>query len=242
MGFKILKVLSFVLIGFFYQGQVSMKELKGEYEKPQKVFIEGQRGWAENGTYLWTAVLTYNVGIGTSTPIYKLDVVGNSRIQGDLYINSWPIRIQSAPSAGQVLKWNAAQNAFIPDADAGGTGNQVVYTSEASTSSNTWVDVPGMSITITTGNQGVFVLAVLRRTKHFSSGSIGYYRLLIDGVQKVYEEVIYGFTNDTKEIVLSWYENLSAGTHTIKVQWCTNVATLYMNEGGKATSNLIVWR
>ncbi|MEO0295565.1 MAG: hypothetical protein ABIM85_06040, partial [candidate division WOR-3 bacterium] len=84
-------------------------------------FLEGTRGWAENGTYLWTAVLTYNVGIGTSTPAYKLDVVGNSRIQGDLYINSWPIRVTSAPSVGYVLKWNGT--AFVPATDENSGGN-----------------------------------------------------------------------------------------------------------------------
>ncbi|MEO0295640.1 MAG: hypothetical protein ABIM85_06420, partial [candidate division WOR-3 bacterium] len=116
MNLKILKVFSFIVMGLIFQAQVSIKKPDEERITPL-AFIEGTRGWAENGTYLWTAVLTYNVGIGTSTPAYKLDVVGASRIQGDLYINSWPISITSAPATGQVLKWNGT--AFVPMDDAG---------------------------------------------------------------------------------------------------------------------------
>ncbi len=93
---------------------------KGKKQGAHILWVEGQRGWAESGTNLWTAVTplpNYNVGIGTSTPAYKLDVVGNSRIQGLLYINSWPISVTTAPTTGYVLKWDGT--AFVPQADAG---------------------------------------------------------------------------------------------------------------------------
>ena len=114
-------------------------------------WIEGTRGWSENGTTLWTGVSplpSYNVGIGTNTPQYKLDVLGHGRFQGDLYINSWPIRVTSQPSEGYVLKWVGSQGAFIPQPDSGGIGGsgtatQVAFWTSATTiggSNNLWWD------------------------------------------------------------------------------------------------------
>ena len=101
----------------------TIKDIKKEKEGIQKQgWVEGQRGWAEDGTNIWTSVAplpSYNVGIGTSTPSYKLDVVGNSRIQGSLYLNSWPISVTAAPAVGDVLKWDGT--AFVPQADQTGT-------------------------------------------------------------------------------------------------------------------------
>lgn len=122
---RIIKMLVVgIIIGGYkslYAPQVLKKEKDGG---GQILWVEGQRGWAEDGTNLWTSVAplpSYNVGIGIATPSYKLDVLGNSRIQGLLYINSWPISITSAPSAGDVLKWDAVAQAFIPQADQTGT-------------------------------------------------------------------------------------------------------------------------
>ncbi|MEM2696059.1 MAG: hypothetical protein QXU09_03895, partial [Thermoproteota archaeon] len=87
-----------------------------------------------------------NIGIGTTSPAYKLDVAGNSRIQGDIYINSWPISVTSAPTVGYVLKWNGT--AFVPQADAtgidgSGTATQVAFWTSSNTiggNNNLWWD------------------------------------------------------------------------------------------------------
>jgi hypothetical protein len=104
-------------------GDLKTDVSEDESEEPMgpRVWTEGTRGWDEDGTndYLWTSDLNYSVGIGTATPSYKLDVTDDSRIQGDLYINSWPIQVTAVPTASDVLKWNGA--AFIPQADVSGT-------------------------------------------------------------------------------------------------------------------------
>ncbi len=121
MGLFNKKLLIIIVIGAIFLAPQALERDKGEREKVMPfVWLEGTRGWAENGTYLWTGVSplpSYNVGIGTSTPSYKLDVVGNTRVQGSLYINSWPISVTSAPTVGYVLKWNGS--AFVPQQDAG---------------------------------------------------------------------------------------------------------------------------
>ena len=100
----------------------------------------------------------YNVGIGTSTPSYKLDVVGNVRFQGSVYINSWPIRVTSQPPEGYVLKWVSQQGAFIPQPDAGHNVYSIRLTQNFVTNAwNQWVDVPGMSITFTPKNNVVYI-------------------------------------------------------------------------------------
>ncbi|MEN3046794.1 MAG: hypothetical protein ABDH49_07450 [Candidatus Hydrothermales bacterium] len=122
MVLNLMRMCVFVLVGLLFQAQVSVSGPGGvdEREGLQKVFAEGERGWDEDGVNLWTAVSPlplYNVGIGTSTPTHKLDIVGNTRVQGLLYINSWPIQVNAEPSVGQVLKWTGS--AFVPQDDAG---------------------------------------------------------------------------------------------------------------------------
>ena len=86
---KIAKVLLIGVIIGVYNFLYAPEEIVKNREENQIQWIEGTRGWSENGTYLWTAVSplpNYNVGIGTNAPSYKLDVLGSGRFQGDIYI------------------------------------------------------------------------------------------------------------------------------------------------------------
>jgi len=117
---KIIKMLLIGAIICAYKVLYAPEEMSHGKEKGEIKWVEPSRGWDENGTNLWTAVSplpNYNVGIGTSTPLYKLDVVGNVRFQGSVYINSWPISVTAAPPVGYVLKWTGS--AFTPQPDAG---------------------------------------------------------------------------------------------------------------------------
>jgi len=152
------------------------EEIVRNREGNQIQWIEGTRGWSENGTYLWTAVSplpNYNVGIGTNAPQYKLDVLGHGRFQGDLYINSWPIRVTSQPPDGYVLKWVQSQGAFIPQPDAEHNVYTVTLTQKLVT--NAWgcyVDIPGMSITFTPRHNVVYIyVSVMAR----NADANGYY-------------------------------------------------------------------
>jgi hypothetical protein len=47
----------------------------------------GEAYWVLSGSNLYTSSTAWNVGIGTTTPAYKLDVNGNTRITGNLNVN-----------------------------------------------------------------------------------------------------------------------------------------------------------
>jgi len=92
-GVSMNRYIKFLIIGCVFATLLfapSSDKVSAENEGG-RVWVEGQRGWQENGTYLWTSVAplpTYNVGIGTSTPSYTLHVAGIS--YGD-YNGSTPI-------------------------------------------------------------------------------------------------------------------------------------------------------
>ena len=142
---------------FLYAPEEVIKNKEGS----QIQWIEGTRGWSENGTYIWTCVPPlpdYNVGIGTNTPQYKLEVIGSGRFDGDVYIRQWPIRVTSQPPDGYVLKWVGSQGAFIPQPDAGVNIYTVRLTQNFVTNAwDQWVDIPGMTITFTPKNNVVYI-------------------------------------------------------------------------------------
>lgn len=149
---KIAKVLLIGAIIGVYKVLYAPEELKKEGKKDGEIeWVEGARGWDEDGTSLWTGISplpNYNVGIGTSTPSQKLHVVGNAKVEGSLYINDWPIRITLTPEPGYVLKWNGSE--FVPKPDEGseavggsGSAAQVAFWTGTNTiggSDNLWWD------------------------------------------------------------------------------------------------------
>lgn len=89
------------------------------------------------------------------------------------------------------------------------------------TNSRTFVDLPGTTITTATGNTRVFISAVIGGVinSEISTGRVDL-QLVVDGVQKDFQtEKIGGTTKEAISVSLMSFETLSAGTHTIKVQY-----------------------
>jgi len=110
--------------------------------------------------------------------------------------------------------------------ELGGSAHQpltVKGTTDVSTTIKypSWADMPQMSITITTGSNPVLIL--------FSAGintdkKRAYFRLLIDG--SVEAGSGFGRKDSTSQthgsVAFNVLKTLSAGEHTIKVQWCVD--------------------
>ena len=106
-------VLSILLVASAFGQTIEPTPVK---EARGRAWVEGTRGWSEDGTNLWTAINTYNVGIGTSTPGYRLDVDGNLRLTGGIHDGT------GFGNPGQVLVTSGAD---IYWADFGGSGDYI---------------------------------------------------------------------------------------------------------------------
>jgi hypothetical protein len=97
--------------------------------------------------------------------------------------------------------------------------------SNISTTSTSFVDLTGATVTFTTA--GGKVLVLFQGTQFVASGSVdetGAYRLLTDGVDSgqlaLVRTVSTGSVADYKSVAMMYVSGtLSAGSHTFKVQW-----------------------
>lgn len=111
---------------------------------------------------------------------------------------------------------------------------QVVASNKVSTSALNWVDLPDMSITVTTGNNPVLIMFKGGGAQGGAGLVRGRFRLLVDDVEKAM--TLHEFHNsgwELRDVMLNWVEVLSAGQHTIKVQWFTQ-----HNTGAASTMSL----
>lgn len=104
----------------------------------------------------------------------------------------------------------------------------VTRIADASTSSTTMVDVPDMTINITTGNNPVLILFSMN-IYHVktASGSVRV-RLLVDGAtEAIWEQFDYTTSSAWYSCPITVLKFLSAGAHTIDVQWSVDTGTAY---------------
>jgi len=93
-------------------------------------------------------------------------------------------------------------------------------TTDATTTSTSLVDMPDMSLTITTGNNPVLILftAIIMNAKSAAGGVNAV--LFIDGTrvlcQGFYDSSSY---SHAAAVAAHYVTTLAAGTHTIKIQW-----------------------
>lgn len=132
------------------------------------------------------------------------------------------------------LKQNLACDAGIT-IDGVDISNPITQSAQASafdlisTASTSFVDMPNMSITLTTG---AFPLLILfsTRASNSTSGALDRCVIVIDGVIKTY---LHGKSPtadagaDGHELAGQWLETVSAGPHTIKIQWAVGSGTFY---------------
>jgi hypothetical protein len=114
---------------------------------------------------------------------------------------------------------------------------QAVISSEVSTTSTTFVNIPGLSTTLTTTGGGLLVFLNL--------GQIGSpdpttawrrVRIVIDGVEKCQggsELQIF----ESRPFTLIWYEpSVAAGSHTVRAQYATDAGTVTVSFAGMTSS------
>ncbi|MCR9172853.1 MAG: hypothetical protein NXI10_10190 [bacterium] len=99
------------------------------------------------------------------------------------------------------------------------------YTS-TQTSSSSFTDMAGMTTNFTSGNSPVMIQASIPGTYNSSTGAVGHYELIVDGVQTDLVIVQYVSISDVKQVNLKCIEQLSAGQHEVKVRWRALSGTL----------------
>jgi len=132
-----------------------------------RAWLEGQRGWIESGTSFYPYSTSLNVGIGTTTPSYKLDVAGSVRITGGIHDGT------GFGSAGQVLKSTGADVYWANDAGSSGEFIQNQYTAPQ-TDAKFWIGGIGSKGKIensTAGDTGL----ISRITSTSNADGIGVY-------------------------------------------------------------------
>jgi len=115
------------------------------------------------------------------------------------------------------------------------TRSVATATDVVSITTDTWTDMSGMSLSISTGASPVLILVNLTGTWHDTSGEVGRFRLVIDDVPK--DPVVVKYSSADYECVpLMHLETLSAGDHTVKVQWRTSSGTLRASQDSSVRS------
>uniref|UniRef100_A0A7C4THK8 Peptidase S74 domain-containing protein n=1 Tax=candidate division WOR-3 bacterium TaxID=2052148 RepID=A0A7C4THK8_UNCW3 len=120
-------------------------------EKEGRAWTEASRGWIESGTSFYPYSTGINVGIGTTSPGYKLDVNGSVRITGGIHDGA------GFGTPGQVLVTNGS-DAFWSSSIPGGSGDYIWNQfSTAQSPGNFWINGRGRIIhSAPTGNDTAF--------------------------------------------------------------------------------------
>lgn len=131
--------------------------------------------------------------------------------------------------------YNNSSSAIERIANDDNIGNQVHQvkgvTSSPTTTSTSYVDLTDMSITITTGASPVLIL-FSGSFRNSASGNRNFAIIDIDGTNKTESQRCAETSTAGFEDVIStsWIENVSAGSHTFKIEWKTDSGTATAQE------------
>jgi cytoskeletal protein CcmA (bactofilin family) len=174
--------------------------------------------------------VTNQAEICNDTGNYKtLMIVGNKSAGGGRRVSVWDkLEVNGDLNVTGQLEVNGRIK-------SNNTRSQVTANDSVNTKSKTWEDMPKMSVNVTTGNSPVLVL--------FKAGGVqctdapndnklarARFKLLIDNVDKA--TTIHEFNQngwELRDVTLHFLDTLTAGSHTIKIQW-------YIETGVKLTA------
>jgi hypothetical protein len=147
-----------------------------------------------------------NVGIGTATPAQKLDVSGNVQFSGAL------MPAGNAGASGQIL---TSQGPGLPPTWQtpasiplyGNNAQSVKLTTMVNTTSTSWVNIPGMSITMTPQHNKVYIFASVaaRLTDNAGMAQYGqavmFIRVLVNGIEQAISKCVITDYDDINGVI-----------------------------------------
>lgn len=227
-----------------YQGRLTDAggaPLTGAYDMVFRFYSASSGGsplWSESWTDVQVTDGLFNVMLGSVTAIPQSVVTSNSNLWLGIKVgtdNEMTPRAQlgSVPFATQALTVSdgsittakiASEAVTQLDSASGVTGDY--------TSSTTFVDIPGKSVTLTT--TGGPVLALFSGSHYpTSDGVVGYWRIIRD------DSVVIAYNNHSFEITPNQWATTAifgtdtppAGVHIYKVQWRVSQGTMGASVG-----------
>ncbi|HPQ08292.1 MAG TPA: hypothetical protein PK995_03620 [Bacteroidia bacterium] len=168
--------------------------LSGSGVATRVAFWTGATSLGSNANLYWDNINS-RLGVGTATPAQRLDVSGNVQFSGAL------MPAGNAGTSGQIL---TSQGAGLPPTWQtpasiplyGNNAQSVKLTTMVNTTSTSWVNIPGMSITMTPQHNKVFIFASVaaRLTDNIGNAQFGqatmYIRVLVNGVEQAISKCI----------------------------------------------------
>jgi hypothetical protein len=102
-----------------------------------------------------------------------------------------------------------------------------------SSTSSSWVDIPGMNISFDLDNQRNVVMVFNGGVSNLSAtGDSVRFRLVVDGTPKAQVAPYFHTAGRSVPITIQWAEVLPSGTHTASVQWYVSSGTGRFGDGG----------
>jgi len=157
-----------------------------------------------------------NVGIGTTSPTAKLEVVGDAAISGNVGIGTTSPTNKLDVQGGNITVNGFRVLGFVGSAEA--TGNN--------TGNNTWQDVPGAALNYNLNTSMVVTFRAFGSVQ--VNGSVAMLRFVIDGVPSGDPTTGERYSYCQYWAWLPWYmerdKAQNAGNHAVKVQFRGNNA------------------